>query len=163
MLPGVKLHDVNKFIDERGFFAEIMRDDWKSLLGDDRIAQVNLSLSLPGTVRAWHRHSRGQTDYLMVLEGLLKICAYDDAEGSPTRGQLSEIVASDQKPQVIRIPGHYWHGTKTLGIKPSVTIYLVTRLHDAKNPDEERRPWNDSKIVDPKTMEPFDWNKTTHR
>src|SRR2546425_828428 len=58
MLPGVSVHDINKMIDERGFFAEIMRSDWKDFLGDDRIAQANLSLSNPGMIRVFSIRKR---------------------------------------------------------------------------------------------------------
>ena len=150
-------------MDERGFFAEILRDDWKDLLSEDKLVQANLSFTYPGMIRAWHRHDRGQVDYFVVLKGSLKICAYDDKPGSSTKGQLDEIVASGEKLQVVRIPGHYWHGTKTLGDKASLTVYCVNRLYDMKNPDEERRPWNDSAIIDPKTSKPFDWNKPPHK
>jgi dTDP-4-dehydrorhamnose 3,5-epimerase len=163
MLPGVKLYDIRKFPDERGFFAEIMRSDWKDLLESDTIVQANLSMSFPGMIRAWHRHNRGQVDYFLVLKGAMKICAYDDRPGSETKGQLDEVVASSEKLQVVRIPGHYWHGTKTIGYEPSFTVYYVNRLYDAKNPDEERRPWNDPSILDPKTRQPYDWNKPPHK
>ncbi|NHW44802.1 MAG: dTDP-4-dehydrorhamnose 3,5-epimerase, partial [Candidatus Verstraetearchaeota archaeon] len=68
-LPGVKLVDLATFPDERGIFTEIMRADWKDLLGDDVIVQANLSVTYPGIVRAWHRHVRGQTDYFLVVRG----------------------------------------------------------------------------------------------
>ena len=163
MLPGVRVHDLQKNVDERGFFAEIMRQDWRQLLGDDTIVQANLSYSFPGMIRSWHRHNRGQVDYFVVLVGSIKICAYDDAQGSPTNGQMDEVVASGEQLQVVRIPGNYWHGTKTLGDKPSLTIYCVNRLYDLKNPDEDRRPWNDPAIVDAKTLKPYDWNKPPHK
>src|SRR5436853_5485511 len=91
MLPGVSVHEINKLIDERGFLAEILREDWKDVMGDDKIAQANLSFSYPGTIRAWHRHNRGQVDRLIVLQGSMKICAYDDKKGSATQGSLEEI------------------------------------------------------------------------
>ena len=163
MLPGVSVQDINKRIDERGFFAEIVRNDWKDLLRDDKIAQANLSLSHPGMIRAWHRHKRGQVDYLIVVRGTIKICAFDDKEGSPTKGHLDEIIASEEKPQLVRVPGHYWHGTKTLGVNPSLTLYFVSHLYDEKDPDEERRDWNDPSILDPKTSKSFDWNKPPHK
>jgi dTDP-4-dehydrorhamnose 3,5-epimerase len=163
MLPGVTVRNLSKSIDERGFFAELLRNDWKETLGDDRIAQTNLSFTYPGMIRAWHRHTRGQVDYLITLEGTLKICTYDDLEGSPTKGQLDEIIASEEKLQLIRIPGQYWHGTKTLGVKPSLTLYLVSHLYDARDPDEQRRAWNDPGILDPRTSKPFDWNKAPHK
>ncbi len=114
-------------------------------------------------IRAWHRHARGQDDYFIVVRGAMKICAYDDEPGSTTRGQLDEVVASSEKLQVVRINGKYWHGTKTLGFEPSLTVYAVNRLYDSKNPDEERRPWNDQGVVDPRTKAPFDWNKPPHK
>ena len=163
MLPGIRVHPLERMVDERGFFAELMREDWSKLLDNDKIVQANVSFSQPGTIRAWHRHNRGQVDYIIVLKGTMKICGYDDQEGSSTRGQLSEIIASEQKPQVVRIPGHYWHGTKTLGTEPSLTLYLVTRLYDPGNPDEDRRVWNDPKIINPKTSKPFDWNELAHK
>ena len=167
MLEGVKIYDLKKFPDERGFFSEILRQNWKDLLGDEWIAQANLSYSYPGIVRAWHRHLRGQVDYFIVAKGVMKICAYDDKTK-----QLDEIVASEHKLQVVRIPGHYWHGTKTIGNEPSLTIYFVTRLYNYKKPDEERRPWNDPTIIpteingkkdDPRAGKPWDWFSPPHK
>lgn len=163
MLPGVKIRELKRNVDERGSFAEIIRQDWKELLGEDAIVQANLSFSYPGVIRAWHRHSRGQVDYFIVLDGALKICVYDDLPGSSTRGDLNEIVASGQRLQVIRIPGGYWHGTKTISDEPSLTVYCVNRLYDEKNPDEDRRPWNDPTIISAKTSKPYDWNQLPHK
>ena len=155
--------DIVKHPDERGFFAEVMREDWGDLVGGERPVQLNLSRSYPGMIRAWHRHARGQVDYFVVVEGSMKICAYDDRPDSPSRGQLDEIIASEERLQVVRVEGSYWHGTKTLGDKPSLTVYAVNRLYDYKDPDEERRPWDDPKIIDPKTSSPYNWNKPPHK
>lgn len=163
-LPGVKTYDLMVIPDERGFLAEALRKDWSELIAEDEIVQVNVSFSYPGIIRAWHRHVRGQVDYFIVLQGAMKICAYDDRDDSPaTKGKLVEIVASSLRPRVVRIPGIYWHGTKTVSNKPSVTVYCTTRLYDYRNPDEQRRPWNDAAIVDARTKAPFDWNKPPHK
>jgi dTDP-4-dehydrorhamnose 3,5-epimerase len=162
-LPGLRTYDLKILPDERGFFCEALRQDWKEFLEDDDIVQANLSYSYPGMIRAWHRHTRGQVDYFLVLQGAMKICAYDDKLESPTNGRLVEVVASGHRPQIVRIPGHYWHGTKTVGSDPSLTVYFVNRLYDYRQPDEERRPWDDPTIVDPVTGRPFDWNKPPHK
>ena len=158
MLDGVKVYELKKFPDERGFFTELLRRDWKDLLGDEWIVQANLSYSYPGVIRAWHRHLRGQVDYFIVLKGAMKICAYDEKTK-----KMDEIVASEHKLQVVRIPGHYYHGTKTLGNEPSLTLYFVTRLYDYGDPDEERKLWNDPAIIDSKTGSPYDWEKLPHK
>jgi dTDP-4-dehydrorhamnose 3,5-epimerase len=171
-LPGVKVFDLKRLPDERGFFAEVMREDWVDLLGGDRVVQANLSLSYPGVVRAWHRHLRGQVDYFVVLRGALKICAYDDREGSETFGWLDEVVACGDRLQVVRVPGFYWHGTKCVGVEPSLTLYFVNRLYDYKSPDEERRAWDDRSVVprcvngsssDPRVGKPWDWFYPPHK
>ncbi len=163
MLPGVRAWDLKKLPDERGFFSEVMRADWGDALEGDTIVQANLSMSYPGMIRAWHRHRRGQVDYFVVVQGAMKICAYDDDPASPTRGQLDEIIASAERLQAVRIPGKYWHGTKAVSPEPSLTFYLVSRLYDPKDPDEDRRPWNDPTILDPRARTPFDWNRSPHK
>jgi dTDP-4-dehydrorhamnose 3,5-epimerase len=166
MLPGVKIYDLKKNLDQRGFFCELLRMDWQELLGQNTISQVSLSESCPNVIRAWHRHSKGQVDYLILIRGAMKICAYDDREGSTARGYLDEITVMAEKLQVIRIPGFYWHGTKTISNEPSLTLYFVTRLYDYADPDEERRPWNDPTVVpiaingkkdDPRVEKPWNW------
>jgi dTDP-4-dehydrorhamnose 3,5-epimerase len=159
MLEGVRVRELKKVPDERGFFCETFREDWRDFFEKDRIVQSNFSLSYPGIVRAWHRHSRGQVDYFVVLRGALRICAYDDRPDSTTRAELSEIVSSGEKLQMVRMPGYYWHGFKVLGNESSLLVYFVNCLYDYQKPDEERRPWNDPNILDPKTKQAYDWNK----
>jgi dTDP-4-dehydrorhamnose 3,5-epimerase len=158
MLEGVKVTDIRKMPDERGFFAEVFRQDWKELVGDDKVAQANLSMMYPGMIKAWHRHKRGQVDYFLVVKGAIKLCVYDE-----NKKQLDEIILSSERLQIARVPGHYWHGSKALGNKPALMLYFVTNLYDYKNPDEERKEWNDPAITDPKTGKPFDWNKPPHK
>jgi len=167
MLPGIVVRSLRRFADERGFFSEIMRVDWKDLLGEDDIVQANFSVTYPGVIRAWHRHRRGQTDYFVVLRGAAKICAYDDETS-----ELVEIVSTGMNLQVVRIPGHYWHGFKAVGVEPVWLVYFVTRLYDYEAPDEERRPWNDPTIIpksingrtdDPRVGKPWDWNYPPHK
>ena len=160
MLRGLEIKALRKFADERGFFTEIMRRDWKDIFQEE-VVQANFSISYPGTVRAWHRHLSGQVDCFVVLKGAMKICAYDDdAE------EVDEIVSTGENLQVVRIPGHYWHGFKVVGDERAFLVYFVNRLYDYENQDEERRPWNDKTIVpkvingreeDERCNNPWDW------
>jgi dTDP-4-dehydrorhamnose 3,5-epimerase len=166
-LKGVKTNEINILPDERGFFAEALRQDWKEMFEDEWITQVNVSSSYPNIVRAWHKHVRGQVDYFLVLKGAMKICAYEEETG-----KLAEVITSGEKPTIVRIPGKYLHGTRTVSNEPSLTVYFVTRLYDYKNPDEIRRSWNDQKIVpteingkkdDPRVGKPWDWFNPPHK
>ena len=160
-LKGFRTLDIEKIPDERGSFAEVLRRDYKDFVNDDSLEQVNLSFSYPNVVRGWHRHQRGQVDYFLTIKGAMKICAYDDKSM-----HLVEAISSEEKLRIVRVPGLYWHATKTVSPKPSLTLYFTTRLYDYKNPDEERRDWN-SKLICPEIINgnkedsragrPWDW------
>lgn len=162
MLNGIRIKPIKRFPDERGFFTEVMRVDWKDLFEQDTIAQTNHSFTYPDIVRAWHRHLRGQTDYFLALKGLIKICAFDDKTE-----ELTEVISSGLDLQLVRIPGHFWHGFKALGNEPAMLLYFTTNLYNPKDPDEERRAWNDPTLIpktingkkdDPRVSKPWDWN-----
>ncbi len=144
--------------DNRGFLGEIFRQDWNDILSGFSPKQLLISQSKPGVIRAWHRHTRNQIDLILVRKGVLKICAYDGDKNSKSFGQLVEIISNTMTPELIKIPGYLWHGTKNIGKETSEIIYLINNLYDYENPDEERLDWSDSSIVDPKTQKPFDWN-----
>jgi dTDP-4-dehydrorhamnose 3,5-epimerase len=167
MLKGIEIKSIKRFSDERGFFTEIMRKDWKDLFAEDNIEQANFSLTYPGIIRAWHKHLKGQTDYLVALIGAIKICVYDEKTG-----ELNEIISTGQDMQIVGVPGHYWHGFKALGNEPAMLLYFTTKLYDYVQPDEERRPWNDPTIIpksinskkdDPRVGNSWDWNQPPHK
>lgn len=165
-LEGVWTYRLDELYDERGFFCEALRQDWSHLI-EEWIAQINLSCTYPNVVRAWHRHLRGQVDYFLTIKGATKICAYD----KETR-RLAEVLCSGEAPSLVRIPGHYYHGIKSLGSEPALVVYFVTRLYDRDHPDEERRIWNDASIIpseingnrdDIRVGEPWDWFYPPHK
>jgi dTDP-4-dehydrorhamnose 3,5-epimerase len=166
MLKDIIIKPLKRFPDERGFFSEVMRTDWKDLFQEDTIAQANVSISYPTIIRAWHRHMRGQIDYFLALKGTIKICAYDEKTQ-----ELNEIVSTGKDPQIVRMPGKYWHGFKVVGNKPAMLLYFTTKLYEHTNPDEERRPWDDQTLVpksingkknDPRAGKPWNWNRPPH-
>ncbi|MGA3198753.1 MAG: dTDP-4-dehydrorhamnose 3,5-epimerase family protein [Halobacteriota archaeon] len=164
MLQGIETRALAKHADERGFFTELVRQDW---IADDSLQQCNFSITYPGVVRAWHKHIRGQTDYFVVLRGAIKLCAYDDATA-----ELNEIILTSDVSQSARIPGHYWHGFRVLGEQRAYLVYFVNKLYEYATPDEERRPWNDPTICpsiingetqDVRCGKPWDWMQTSFK
>jgi dTDP-4-dehydrorhamnose 3,5-epimerase len=167
MIKGVIVKPLKKRPDERGFFTELFRKDWDDLFQGDEVSQTNFSITYPNMIRAWHRHLKGQVDYFAVLRGALKICIYDEENK-----ELNEIVSTGDIPQIVRVPGHYWHGFKVVGNEPAYLVYFVNKVYNYSEPDEERRPWNDPTVVpviingkkkDPRVGKPWDWNYPPHR
>ena len=167
MLEGIRIFDLKKNPDERGTFTEIMRNDWKDFLGTDEIVQVNSAVNYPGVVKAWHMHAEGKIEYFLALRGLIKVCVYDEQTK-----EIDEIILTNEKPQILRVPGKFWHGIKILGIEPSLTITFTTKLYDYSKPDEVRRPWDDKNIIpnsingnvnDKRVGKPWDWFLPPHK
>ena len=142
MIEGVLIKPLKKLQDERGFFTEVFRNDWNEVYQDQEIKQANLSISYPNIIRAWHRHLRGQIDHFTVIKGAVKICIFDDETK-----ELNEIVLTGENPQIVKVPGKYWHGFKVVGNTPAYLLYFVNKLYNYSKPDEERRPWNDQSII----------------
>src|SRR5437899_11495232 len=108
--------ELKKNADERGFFAELVRADWKSFLEGDHIVQFSLSQSHPDVIRAWHRHTRGQNEYLVCISGTIRCCLYDDRKGSRTRGEPEELVLSGTDALTcVTIAGAGWQGSTVVG------------------------------------------------
>jgi dTDP-4-dehydrorhamnose 3,5-epimerase len=167
MLNGIRIKPISRLPDERGFFSEVMRKDWKELFGEDAIVQANLSYTYPNVIRAWHRHVKGQVDYFLALKGMIKIGAFNEKTW-----ELNEIISSALNMQVVRMPGHYWHGFKVVGDESALLLYFTTNLYDPANPDEERRLWNDPTLIpkiingtknDDRVGKPWDWNYPPHK
>ena len=167
MLDGIIVRPLKKFIDERGFNIEVINSSWKDLLRNDRILETNLTISYPYIIRAWHKHPNTQTDYFMVLEGSIKICAYD-----PATAELTEIISTHNNLQAVRIPGHYWHGYRVISYQAAKVLHFSTKIYDPKKPNKQRRSWNDPTIIpktingktsDPRVGKPYNWHYPPHK
>ena len=137
MLEGVEVKPIKRNNDERGFFAEIFRQDWMG----EPIVQSNLSVSQPGVIRAWHRHERGQVDYFVVICGVIKIYATDGST-------IFSHISTGRDMEIVRIPGKYWHGFRVIGNEDAHLVYFTTKLYDYKNPDEQRKPWDWIEVIE---------------
>jgi len=47
-------------------------------------------------------------------------------------GELDEIVSTGDAPQVVRVPGHYWHGFSVVGDEPAMLVYFVNMVARAR-------------------------------
>jgi dTDP-4-dehydrorhamnose 3,5-epimerase len=98
--------------------------------------QINYSVTYPGVIKAWHRHSK-QTDFWMCLSGMLKAGVW-----CPDTQRLWVCVMGERRPGILVIPPPLWHGAATVGHEPAGLLYYVTHAYDPKKPDEERAAWD---------------------
>jgi len=167
MLSGVVIKPHNQLVDERGFFTELMRPDWKDFYQNDNPSQTNLIESYPYIIRAWHKNLQGQINYFTILEGAIKICVFDEKIG-----ELTEIISTRENLQTVRVPAYYWHGFRVISMNPAKILFSTNKIVDSKQTGHQTRPWNDQTIIprtinnkkeDPRAGKPWNWHHPPHR
>ena len=98
--------------------------------------QLNYSVTYPGVIKAWHRHSR-QTDFWIGLAGMLKAGVW-----CPDTGRLWVCILGEKRPGILIIPPPLWHGVATVGPTTAGLLYYVPHAYDPRKPDEERAPFD---------------------
>lgn len=146
MIKGVKVKSITKYCDDRGFFAELVRDDENIL---ERFGQASISMSYPGVIKAFHYHEK-QDDLWFFPSGNAQVVLYDLREDSKTKGETDVYYMGEENQILLLIPKGVAHGYRVLGGKPATIIYFTTQSYHVANPDEKRIPWDDPRIG-------FDW------
>lgn len=147
MISGVSIIPLRANVDERGYLMEILRESDAHFT---HFAQVYVSKSHVGVVRAWHYHAK-QTDIWCVVNGKIKAVMYDLREDSPTNGEVQEVYMGDDSRVALVIPIGVAHGYKAIGEAPALLLNFTDRLYDRDQPDEYRIPWNSPDV-------PYNWD-----
>ncbi|TLS37480.1 dTDP-4-dehydrorhamnose 3,5-epimerase family protein [Pseudalkalibacillus caeni] len=147
MINGVKVKKLVKHCDDRGFFAELLRDDEDIL---ERFGQASMSMSYPEVIKAFHYHEE-QDDVWFFPSGNAQVVLHDIREESETAGATDVYYMGEDNPILLLIPKGVAHGYRVLGTRPATIIYFTTKSYNPADPDEKRIPWDDPGIG-------FDWN-----
>ena len=141
MIHGVETKALVTNNDERGFFRELIRVD--DPIFKEGFGQWSHTKSYTGVAKAWHIHQR-QVDWWYVAIGVVKVALYDTRAGSPTCGQLDELLMGEGQPaQILKIPPGVAHGYKVLE-GPVHLFYITSNTYDQS--DEGRIPHDDPGI-----------------
>ena len=148
MINGVRLKKLKVIPDERGRLMEMVRADDEDFI---EFGQVYMTTAYPGVVKGWHYHEK-QHDYMVVINGMMKVVLYDMRKDSPTSGEINEFFAGRHNPVCITIPPGVCHGFKCIGEEEGIVINTVTKPYDHDDPDEHRIDPHDNDI-------PYDWKR----
>lgn len=144
-IDKVKIITLKTFISEEGDFGEIIRLNPMAELKDIphfSIAQINRTMLLPGSVKAWHLHLKQDEIWFVIPSGHLFVGLWDVRKNSPTNGATMRIVLGGGYSQLLYIPKGVAHGSLNLAKDPAELFYFVNRQFDINNPDEKRIPWD---------------------
>jgi len=143
VIDGVRVKEVRHVPKTGGYVTELFRRDWNLDSGVvDQVFQVTLE---PGAISAWHMH-RQATDRLFVVQGLMKIVAFDARAHSPTFGRVNEFCLGTVRPGLLVIPPGVWHGVQNTGAGPGQLINAVDRAYVYDSPDHWSLPHDTDQI-----------------
>jgi dTDP-4-dehydrorhamnose 3,5-epimerase len=149
-----KIHDVTvrtigKFLDERGWLAELFRSD--ELPAELMPAMAYISMTQPGVARGPHEHV-DQTDYFCFIgPANFKIYLWDNREESPTFGVRQVVYAGVDNPAAIIVPPGVIHAYKNISNENGIVFNGPNRLYagegksspvdEIRHEDEARSPF----------------------
>ena len=132
----VLLFKLNKFIDNRGYFAEVYNKRNLNLLGiKENFVQDNISLSKNKfTFRGIHLQLSpySQSKILRVIHGKIIDYVVDLRPNSKTFGNYINVQLSDKNLKCIYIPKGFGHGFLTLE-KNTLISYKVSNFYSKVN------------------------------
>ena len=139
-IKDVEIKTLTKFLDERGWLAELFRHDDLSNHVHPQMAYA--SLTLPGIARGPHAHA-DQTDlFCFIGPGNFKVFLWDNREDSETYGVQQIVFAGQDSPKSVLVPPGVVHGYKSLGPEPGLVFNAPNRLYGGygkKGPVDEIR------------------------
>ncbi|KKR14918.1 MAG: dTDP-4-dehydrorhamnose 3,5-epimerase [Candidatus Falkowbacteria bacterium GW2011_GWA2_39_24] len=133
MIKDVIIKELNKYDDDRGWLAEIYRQD------ENRYHPVMayVSVTKPGVVRGPHEHQEQSDCFVFVGPGDFVLHLWDRRPGSVTNGEHSQLTVGQIKPTLVIVPPGVVHGYKCVGDIPAYCINLPDKLYKGINKKEE--------------------------
>jgi len=146
-LAGIVVIEPDIYRDERGFFCETYRGEWRAEIGladGEAFVQDNHSRSSRGVLRGMHFHvGDGAAKLVRCTHGRILDVAVDLRRGSPTYGQWDGVELGDEQMRELYLPVGFAHGFCVLSEVADV-LYKQTAYYD---PLLERAiVWNDPDI-----------------
>lgn len=135
-----KIHDVTvkpltKYLDERGWLAELFRRD--ELDPAVMPAMAYLSMTQPGVARGPHEHV-DQTDWFcFVGPANFKVYLWDHRPGSPSCGTRQVLFGGDDSPLMVIVPPGVVHAYRNVGTVAGLVFNAPNRLYAGEGRGEK--------------------------
>ena len=143
MIEGVIIKNINKKEDERGWLAEIYRND--EICHHPIMSYV--SATKPGVVRGPHEHQEQSDGFVFIGPGSFKLYLWDHRTKSDTNGEAMAVEVGEKNPVMVIIPPGVIHGYKCISNNSAWCINLPNKLYKGEGKKEEvdEIRWEDKK------------------
>lgn len=133
MIAGVIIKELKKFTDDRGWLAEIYRQD------DDKYQPLMsyISYTKNNIVRGPHEHVLQSDLFVFIGPGDFELHLWDRREDSATKGEYLKLIVGESNPSTVIVPPGVVHGYKCVSELGSWSINLPNKLYKGENKAEE--------------------------
>lgn len=121
-------------------FKDTRGKSWFDIVPETK-GQIDITISYPGTVRAFHYHKE-KTEWMFVVQGEYKFVLITEEKLTVENGYENKEIVYLSQGDVIKIKPGAWHGYQVLGNQPGIIMEYASHKHDLKEPDDYRKPWN---------------------
>jgi dTDP-4-dehydrorhamnose 3,5-epimerase len=130
-----KIHDVvvrplAKFIDERGWLAEMFRED--EIESSFMPVMAYISMTQPGIARGPHEHKEQADCFCFIGPSNFKVYLWDQRSDSPTSATRQVIFAGADSPMMMIVPPGVVHAYKNVGNENGIVFNAPNRLYAGK-------------------------------
>ncbi|MBU0898069.1 dTDP-4-dehydrorhamnose 3,5-epimerase family protein, partial [Patescibacteria group bacterium] len=122
-----------KYEDERGWLAEIYRDDEINI----QPVMGYISFTKMGVVRGPHEHIEQADGFVFVGPGNFELHLWDRRSDSSTNGEYLKIEVGENNPVLVIVPPGVVHGYKCISELGSYSINLPNKLYRGKGKIEK--------------------------
>ena len=148
MIKGVIIKKLNKYKDDRGWLAEIYRNDEINFSP----AMSYISVTKPGVIRGPHEHVKQSDCFVFVGPGSFELHLWDRRENSQTKDGHLRFEVGENNPTMVIVPPGVVHGYKCVSDCDAWCINLPDKLYkgDGKKEEIDEIRWeakNDSPYV----------------
>ncbi|MDX6272061.1 MAG: dTDP-4-dehydrorhamnose 3,5-epimerase [Acidobacteriota bacterium] len=134
-IRDVLVRDVRKFVDERGWLAELFRHD--ELEAEYHPAMCYISSTEPNVVRGPHEHV-AQADFFVFLgPSNFKLRLWDNRPGSETYNHVMTLYVGADNPKAVLVPKGVVHAYRNVGSVAGIVLNCPNRLYMGEGKREE--------------------------
>jgi dTDP-4-dehydrorhamnose 3,5-epimerase len=147
-IEGVVVRDLRKFLDERGWLAELFRHD--ELEEEFRPMMAYVSSTEPNVQRGPHEHVEQADLFCFIGPSNFKLRLWDNREGSATYNNVMTLFVGADNPKSVLVPKGVVHAYRNVGGGPGVVFNCPNRLYmgeGKREPVDEIRHEDDPDTV----------------
>ncbi len=126
-IEGVVVRDLRKFVDERGWLAELFRHD--ELEEEFYPAMAYVSSTEPGVQRGPHEHVSQADLFCFIGPSNFKLRMWDNRAESPTYRNVMTLLVGADNPKSVIVPRGVVHAYRNVGRENGIVINCPNRLY----------------------------------